>query len=167
MNTGLICRAMPGPSSRSRQASRGSVVPSLIVGALLAVCSQFSASAERPNTAMHPPDARPVIRIGSIIPFDSIISLSQEKENAPPQHDDKLPIPPISSTDLDDNDGGWDDLDVHPAAIKDHDFFQCSFSVLDKKALGRPTDVEALSPSVRCFSCLRQHVRERAPPNLE
>jgi hypothetical protein len=167
MNTGLISRATPRPSSRLRAACRGRVVPSLIAGVLLAVCSQFSASAERPNTVIHRPDAPSVIGIGSITAFDSIISLSRDKENAPSQRDDKFPVPADSSTDLNDDDGGWDDLEVDPAAIDVHDLFQCSFTVFDKATLGRRTDVEALLPSVRCFFCLRQHVRERAPPNLE
>jgi hypothetical protein len=95
--------------------------------------------------------------------IDCITSGNQEKQPSPDDNNF-----PDSTTDLDDTDGGLDDLSARADTSTRNDQDTPLFSVtgLDAMTLRTPRILSNLLFSVHCFYCLHEHIRERAPPIL-
>jgi hypothetical protein len=132
---------------------------SVLLLALLLAALQFAAAAHV-QTAMILPD---VVASSSIDVIACITSLSEEKQ--PSQDDNNFPD---STTDLDDTDGGLDDLNpgADTSTRNYEDTPLLSVTGFDAVTLRTPRIVPILLFPVRCFYCLHQHIRERAPPIL-
>jgi hypothetical protein len=93
--------------------------------------------------------------------IDGITLENQEKQPAP--DGGNFPNSSDSTSDIDDSDGGLDDLSADTA----HNYQDTPlFSVTGRDAVtrGKSRIVPILLFRVHCFYCLHEHIRERAPP---
>jgi hypothetical protein len=121
----------------------------LLFLALLVASWQFSASAS-PNNSRE-------LGLGVCI-----TSQNQGKQPAP--DGGNFPNSPDGTTDLDDSDGGVDDLSADASTRSDQDTPLFSITGLDAVTLRTSGIVPILLFPVHCFYCLHEHIRERAPP---
>jgi len=128
---------------------------------LLIISWQFSASAQAAPITPDGSASSLVTASSSIDSIDCIRSGDQEKQ--PSQDDNNFPD---STTDLDDTDGGLDDLSAgaDTSTRNYQDTPLSSVTALDAVTLRTPRIVPILLFPVHCFYCLHKHTRERAPP---
>jgi hypothetical protein len=161
---------MQGKSLVSVMTTTSSRIKSLLPLALLVAFWQFSAlalgltvivspdvvaSRSTPTNSREHAKAFGVDGAGCMVP---------ENEEGQPSHDS---APPVSSSDIDDTDGGLDDFSADPSTCNDRDTPLFSVTGLDAVALRTARIVPILLVPVHCFYCLHEHIRERAPPCLE
>jgi hypothetical protein len=123
--------------------------------ALLLASCQFCASALGQPVITSPDvvvDSRSVDGAGCVVP---------KNEEGQPSQDS---APSNSSSDIDDSDGGLDDLSADNPMRTDHDTPLFSVTGLDAVTLRTPRIVLIPLFPVHCFYCLHEHIRERAPP---
>lgn len=130
-------------------------IKSLLPLALLVASCQFCASALG-QTVIISPD---VVFSRSV----DGASLFPQKEEGQPSQDS---APSDSTSDIDDSDGGLDDLSADLSTRDDQDTPHFSVTGLDAVTLRTPRIVPILLFPVHCFYCLHEHIRERAPPSL-
>jgi hypothetical protein len=94
-----------------------------------------------------------------VVGIDCITLEKQKKQ--PSQDSNNFPDSP---TDLDDTDGGLDDLSADSSACKYRDTPLFSVTGVGTVTLRTPRIVPILLFPVHCFYCLHKHIRERAPP---
>lgn len=97
--------------------------------------------------------------------LDCMIAASEENQSAP--DDGNSPDSSVSTSDLNDDDGGGlDDLSADTSGGFDQDTPLVPMIGLDPMILQKSPVLSILLVPVRSFFCLHQHLRERAPPIL-
>jgi hypothetical protein len=125
---------------------------------LLAVASLaffFSTTAKAQFTAISPG----IVSSSSIDGIDRVTSGNEENRPAPDTNDS-----PDSISDLDDNDGGLDDLTADNSTRNYQDFFLRTVAGLDVAAPPAPRIIRIPLLAAQCSYCLHERISERAPP---
>jgi hypothetical protein len=128
---------------------------SLLSLALLVASWQFCASGFGQTVIIISPDivARQSIDCSCCV-------MPENKEGQPPQNS----APSDSPSDLEDSNGGLEDLSADTSTRNDQDTPLFSVTGVDAVTLRTPRIVPILLVPVHCFYCLHEHIRERAPP---
>jgi hypothetical protein len=135
----------------------GSLLPLLLV-----ICSwQISATAIA-QTATIAPDGSTYSSVAAISSADKTDCPSSEEEKNQSSRDSNNS--PESARDIDESDGGSDDLSADPSSRNDQDTSPFSVTGLDAVTPRAPRIIRIPLLPVNCFPCLREHIRERAPP---
>jgi hypothetical protein len=159
--------ALDGLRRGERVFSRRNVLPL----ALLIASWQFSASARAQTgiiispdifaSSLTPTNSREHAKAFGVDGIDCIRSEDQEKQ--PLQDSTNFPD---SMTDIDDSDGGLDDFNSDTSTRNYKDTPLLSVTGLDAAILRAPGIIPVRLLRIHSFSCLRDHIRERAPPVL-
>jgi hypothetical protein len=123
---------------------RGSIIPLVVIFCAL----QFSSSAKASATAASP--------------ANSGCAAAQKGRKLPKQNRNVLPD--SSPNDLDDADGGLDDVSATTTTRHDQDTPWFTTTTLNTIALHEPGFVPAFLFSTHSSDSPREHIRERAPP---
>jgi hypothetical protein len=87
-----------------------------------------------------------------------------DPENQPAPFDDDPFSSSGSNSDIDDDDGGPDDLSTDASGHDNHDLPLISISSINPGVLRAPTGAAMIPVLARSFYCLHEHICERAPP---
>ena len=98
-------------------------------------------------------------RIARLDATNGLADSNPEKQPSPDRNNF-----PDSTTDLDDSDGGLDDFDADTSTRSYQDTPLFSVTGLDAVTLRAPGIIPVLLLPIHCSYCLRDHIRERAPP---
>jgi hypothetical protein len=89
---------------------------------------------------------------------------SENQQKQPWPDGGNTPNLPDSTTDLDDSDGDFEDFSSHPSTRNYQNSPVLSVTGLDAPTPRAPEVIPVLFLPVHCPNCLRDQIRERAPP---
>jgi hypothetical protein len=98
-------------------------------------------------------------RIARLDATNGLADSNQERQPSPDRNNF-----PDSTTDLDDSDGGLDDFNEDTSTRNYQDTPLFSVTGLHAVTLRAPGIIPVLLLPIHCSYCLRDHIRERAPP---